>query len=154
MTIIEGIIKEVEKFNDSIRDALDLKNISNTREASNSLRIDYGEDFVSSIGIFYLEFLDTGRGTGKMPPISPIKDWAKNKFGVDDKEALSIAFAVAHKIAVLGTEIFINNSKGIELEKKVLNLKENINANVGQYAVSEIKQVLDKYKKLYNLTLN
>ena len=76
MTTIEAIIKDVERFNDSIVNALDSKNISNTREAAESIRIEFGFDFVRSIGIFYLEFLDTGRGPGEPPPFGKILEWA------------------------------------------------------------------------------
>jgi hypothetical protein len=130
MEIIPSIVKEVEKFNESIKDALDSKNISNTGEAARSLYVDWGENWVKSIGIFYLEFLDTGRGPGKFPPIAQLIKWAQSKFGVDEVEAKSIAFAVARKIADLGTEIYMNKGQGIELEmlsKNLLNLKSKKN---------------------------
>jgi hypothetical protein len=142
----KAIIKEVEKFNDSIVKALDSKNISNTREAAKSLYVDYGNDFVRSIGIFYLEFLDTGRGPGKMPPIAPIQKWAKVKFSVDDKEAEQIAWGVAKNIKKVGTEIFRNNSKGIELSKKIVTLRKSVIEIVQEQAVIEIKQRLNKFK--------
>lgn len=146
---IETTIKEVEKFNDSIKDALNSKNISDTGEAARSLFVEHGEDFVRSIGIFYLEFLDTGRGPGKFPPIEPLKKWAKSKFGVDDKEATSIAFAVAHKIKKLGTTIFISNSKGIELEKKIVTLRQNLNEVLRKSTIATVKQRLDRFKKAH-----
>ena len=151
--IIKQTILEIERFNDSIKDALDSKNISNTREAANSLRVEFGENFVNSIGIFYLEFLDTGRGPGRMPPIAPLIRWAENKFNVDFDEAKSIAFAVAKKIAEIGTEIFNNNSLGIELDKKILTLKENLSENIQLATKLEIIQGLDKFKKIYNMSL-
>jgi hypothetical protein len=146
MEIIKSIIKEVELFNDSIREALDSKNITNTGEAARSLYVDYGENWVKSIGIFYLEFLDTGRGPGKYPPISPLIKWAQSKFGVDVIEAKSIAFAVAKKIADLGTEIYLNHGQGIELEKKIVTLKENLNQVIKESAKFEIKQKLNEFK--------
>lgn len=146
---IEITINEVEKFNDSIRDALNSKNISDTGEAANSLFIEHGADFVQSIGIFYIEFLDTGRAPGKFPPIEPLKDWAKSKFGADDKEATSIAFAVAHKIKKLGTTIFISNSKGIELDKKIVTLRKNLKEALRESTVLAIRQKLDKFKRVH-----
>ena len=151
--IIKQTILEIERFNDSIKDALDSKNISNTREAANSLRVEFGENFVNSIGIFYLEFLDTGRGPGRMPPIAPLIRWAENKFNVDFDEAKSIAFAVAKKIASIGTEIFNNHSLGIELDKKILTLKENLSENIQLATKLEIIQGMDKFKKIYNMSL-
>lgn len=146
---IDAIVKEVEKFNDSIVQALDSKNISNTREAARSIREEHGKDFVRSIGIFYLEFLDTGRAPGSFPPITPLENWARTKFGVDEKEATSIAFAVATKIKNLGTEIFLNNSRGIELDKKIVTLRENIADVSLDETVKSIKQGLDRFKKMH-----
>lgn len=146
---IEASIKEVEKFNDSIRDALDSKNISNTGEAARSIYIDYGENFVRSIGIFYLEFLDTGRGSGKYVPIKPLQDWAKQKFGSGEKESLSIAFAVSEKIYQLGTEIFRNNGEGIELSEKIVTLRENLNIALRESTVLTIKQRLNRFKQAH-----
>ena len=151
--IIQEILKEVEKFNDSIKDALNSKNISNTGEAANSLRIEQGEDFVKSIGIFYLEFLDTGRGPGLPPPFEPIMRWAIGKTGQQRSELYGLVKYVQNKIAKLGTEIFINQGKGIELEKKVLTLKDNINKSLPNSVGFEIKQKLDKFKKIYNMSL-
>lgn len=149
MSVQKAVIKEVEKFNDSIIRTLDTKNISNTREAARSLRVEYGKDFVRSIGIFYLEFLDTGRGPGKFPPISPLIDWAKVKFGANEEEAKQIAFAVSHKIKKLGTEIFRNNKKGIELDKKILTLRKAIIEAISEEAKIEIEQKLDRFKKKF-----
>jgi hypothetical protein len=146
MEIVKTIINEVEKFNESIKDALDSKNISNTGEAARSLYVDWGENWVKSIGIFYLEFLDTGRGPGKPPPIDPLIRWAQNKFGVDEVEAKSIAFAVAKKIAYLGTEIFMNKGQGIELAKKIITLRENLNDVVKESAKFQIKEKLNEFK--------
>jgi len=147
---IQAIIKEVEKFNDSIRDALNSKNISNTREAARSLYVDYGKDFVQSIGVFYLEFLDTGRAPGKFPPKKPIEEWVKTKLGKSesDPEFDGIVYVIQRKIADLGTEIFRNNSKGIELSKKIVTLRENLRAAIKESAVLEIKQRLDKFKNI------
>lgn len=146
MEIIPSIVKEVELFNESIKDALDSKNISNTGEAARSLYVDWGENWVKSIGIFYLEFLDTGRGPGKFPPIEPIIRWAQNKFGVDENEAKGIAFVVARKIANLGTEIYLNKGNGIELEKKIITLREKLNEVIKESAKFEIKQKLNEFK--------
>lgn len=38
------------------------------------------------------------------PPIVPLFDWAKRKFGVDDDEAKAIAYAVREHIAIWGIE--------------------------------------------------
>lgn len=144
---IKNIILEVEKFNESIVRTLDSKNISNTREAANSLYVEHGKDFVRSIGIFYLEFLDTGRAPGKLPPIKPLLEWASQRTGQPEREVWGLAKYVQKKIAEVGTNIFINNRKGIELDKKILTLRKAINESITESVVAEVNQRLDKFKK-------
>ena len=145
---IEVVIKEVEKFNDSIRDALNSKNISDTGEAANSLFVEHGEDFVRSIGIFYIEFLDTGRGQGKFPPREPIARWVQSKLGISpsDSEFNGIVYVISKKIADLGTTIFLNQGKGIELDKKIVTLRQNLNKALRESTIVTIKQRLNKFK--------
>ncbi len=148
---IEATIKEVEKFNDSIRDALSNKDISDTREAANSLFVEHGKDFVQSIGIFYIEFLDTGRAPGKFPPRAPIARWVESKLGIspNDSEFNGIVYVISKKIADLGTTIFRNNSKGIELDKKIVTLRKNLNEALRESTIATIRQRLDRFKKVH-----
>ncbi len=145
--VLEEILKEVEIFNESIRKTLDEKGINNTEEASKSLRIEFGNNFVKSIGVFYLEFLDTGRGPGKFPNIGAIREWVRTKKGVTDARELDrVTFLVARRIAQIGTRIFRNNSKGIELEKKINILNERLIETSSKAAKAEVLQRLDRYK--------
>ena len=144
---IETISTEVQKFNDSIIEALDSKNITNTGEAARSLRVEAGNDYVRSYGIFYLEFLDTGRGPGKPPLFHKILEWAMQRTRQTKSECWGLAVYVTDKIARLGTEIFRNNSKGIELSKKIVNLQENINNEVTKDVKYTLTQKLDYFKK-------
>lgn len=148
---IEAAIREVEKFNNSIRDALDSKNISNTREAARSIYIDYGENFVRSIGIFYLEFLDTGRAHGKFPPREPIAEWVQSRFGLSpgNSEFDGIVFVIQRKIAQLGTEIYLNKGKGIELSEKIVTLRENLIAALRESTILTVKQRLNRFKQAH-----
>lgn len=148
---IKIAIQEVEKFNDSIRDALNSKNISDTKEAANSLFVEHGKDFVQSIGIFYIEFLDTGRAPGKFPPRAPIARWVESKLGISpsDSEFNGIVFVIQRKIAKLGTTIFRNNSKGIELNEKIVTLRKNLNEALRESTVATIRQKLDRFKKVH-----
>ena len=147
------IIDELNAFNESIRDALDAKNINASGEASRSLRVESDINIVRSIGIFYLEFLDTGRGPGKRPPISKLIQWAKIKFGASDEESVKIAFAVANNIKELGTLIYRNNKEGIELNKKIVTLRKAINEKLGESAKADVKQLLNKFKKKHLLKM-
>lgn len=148
---IDAAIKEVEKFNDSIKDALNTKRISDTGEAARSLFVEHGADFVRSIGIFYLEFLDTGRGPGKFPPRRPIERWVESKLGISpsDSEFDGVVYVISKKIADLGTAIFRNNSKGIELNKKIVTLRKNLNEALRESTVFTIKQRLDRFKRAH-----
>lgn len=149
---IQAIINEVEKFNESIKDALNSKNISDTGEAANSLFVEYGNDFVQSIGIFYIEFLDTGRAPGKFPPKAPIESWVKSKLGKSesDSDFDGIVFVIRRKIAEIGTSIFLNNSQGIELDKKIVTLRQAVNEAVSESVKVKIKQRLNKFKNKAN----
>ncbi len=151
-TSIDIVIQEVEKFNDSIKEALNVKNINDTREAANSLFVEHGKDFVRSIGIFYLEFLDTGRAPGKFPPRAPIASWVESKLGIspNDSEFDGIVYVISKKIADLGTTIFRNNEKGIELDKKIVTLRKNLNKALTESTVLTIKQKLDRFKRAHN----
>jgi hypothetical protein len=148
---IEVTIKEVEKFNDSIRDALNSKNISDTGEAAQSLFVEHGEDFVQSIGIFYIEFLDTGRAPGKFPPRAPIARWVESKLGISpgDSEFDGIVYIISKKIADLGTTIFRNQGKGIELDEKIVTLRKNLREALRESTIITIRQRLDRFKKAH-----
>ena len=157
MTTKEIIIQELELFNDSIRQTLNSKRISNTGEAENSLRVEFGKsgnsDIFKSIGIFYLEFLDTGRGGGNPPPFNKILLWAMQKTGQPKEEVWGLAVYVRNKIAEMGTAIFRDNSKGIELDKKTQELKENVLIQIKKNEVAQITQKLDFFKNKYKLSL-
>ncbi|MCK5613612.1 hypothetical protein KAR91_67710 [Candidatus Pacearchaeota archaeon] len=148
---IEIVIQEVEKFNDSIRDALNSKDISDTGEAARSLFVEHGKDFVQSIGIFYIEFLDTGRAPGKFPPRAPIARWVESKLGISptDPEFNGIVYVISKKIADLGTTIFRNQGKGIELDKKIVTLRKNLTEALTESVKTTIKQKLDKFKRVH-----
>jgi len=148
--IIQSVVLEVENFNESIRQTLDEKNINNTREAANSLRVQYGTDFVRSIGIFYLEFLDRGRYPGSYAPFNPISKWVSTKLGItDEKENKQATYAIIKKIHNLGTKIYRDNRNGIELDDKILELKIAVNESIKSSIKIEITRRLDEFKKIY-----
>jgi len=149
MTVVETVIEELEQFNQLIIDSLNSKNISNTGEAAKSLRVKVDGNTIQSLDIFYLEFLDKGRGKGKFPDLNKIKSWVQSKLGItDENEINQVAFFVSRNIAKLGTAIFRDNSKGIEIDKKVAILRADIKENIGKAAKSEMIQKLDRFKKL------
>ena len=134
--LIDNTIKLVEKFNDEIRSDLSSKGIDNTREASNSMRIEVkvqGTKInIISSGIDYMYYLDKGRRPGKFPPVSVIEDWVANK-------PVEInPYLVGRKIAREGTAIFRDSSKGIELDKKRKALLDELNREAPKWAKQDL----------------
>ena len=149
--ILDGIEKEVIKLNDSIKLELDIQDINNTGEASRSLEVKKYDNRVQSLGVFYLEFLDTGRGPGKYPPTNKIRLWVQQKLGLtDEKEINTATFLISRKIKELGTQIFEKKKKGIGLTEKTERLRKEISSKLPDLAKAEVIQRLDKYKKLFN----
>ena len=83
----------------------------------------------------YTEQLVWGRKPGKQPPISALENWAQIKLGLSGKQALGAAFAIANKIAKVGTEIYRNN--GTDL-LEVLNKPENLR-RINEYLGDKLK---------------
>ena len=69
----------------------------------------------------YAYFVEYGRRSGKMPPLFVIKQWVRKKFGVDAKEAKSIGFLIARKIAKKGTKPHPFFAPAVEKNKKQIN---------------------------------
>ena len=64
----------------------------------------------------YAGYVETGTSP-HFPPIEPLMLWAKRKFAVDEKEAKSIAFAIARKISVSGTKGHFMFQRAVENEQ-------------------------------------
>ena len=59
-----------------------------------------------------------------MPPLQPLVDWAKRKFGVDDDEAEEIAEAVRWKIFHVGTKPRFYMKRAVQILQKRIVLSE------------------------------
>jgi hypothetical protein len=125
--------KHLNLLRDRIRDTLAAKNLDNTGEAGMSLEVQGSK----LLGADYLYYLDKGRGPGKFPPVQNIRDWVRQKLGVDDKEAKGIAFLVGRKISKEGTEIYKNSSKGIELDSLVSEMLDELTKELPQEMAAE-----------------
>lgn len=68
--------------------------------------VSFGMPVKAQVGtpLEYGEVIEHGRRPGKaMPPVEPIARWARSILGItDEKEARSVGFAIARKIAVKG----------------------------------------------------
>ena len=134
--LIENTVLLVENFNDEIRSDLSSKGLDNSGQAANSIRIVTTKNSVTSFGVDYLFYLDKGRGPGKFPPPETIKKW------VESKPVPVHPFVIGRKIAREGTEIFKDNSKGIELDVKREELTKKIKQNAPLWAKNDIlKQI-------------
>lgn len=141
--IIKIIQNVVDKF---LIPRFNVLGMNATGKWLDSLQVDATDGTAVIKGQNYTEFLTKGRKPGKRPPIAPLINWAKAKFGVGEKEAKSIAFAVATKIANSGTTW---HEKGgtdlIELlnEKQVTDyINQNITVIINENLERELLKIL------------
>jgi len=72
----------------------------------------------------YSDSIEFGRLPGSMPPVAPIKGWVQRKLGVrNDKEAKSIAWAIATDLKKNGTSPRPFLQPAIDLARTRLKLK-------------------------------
>ena len=126
--------KHLTALKEKIQRQITSKGLDNSGEAFNSLEVNGNKLF----GNDYIYYLDKGRAPGKFPPT--LINWVRNKLGLQGSEAKQVDFLVRRKIAREGTEIFRNNSKGIELARLVdETLDELIKELPEQVAVEVLK---------------
>ena len=148
MSLIENIIVEnVTGFNESIKDTIIKKRINDTGSAARSLKVVVVGNKVQSVGNDYIEVLDRGRRPGKFAPVDNIRDWVRSKLGLTEpKEINSVAYLVNRKIALAGTEIFLNPSRGLQIDNKISDMRKKLNKDLRIHAVVEVKKILNKFK--------
>ncbi len=115
---LENILKtSLLLLSDSIVSDMNSNNSNSSSKLASSLTVDtFGTAELvggSLSGEDYWKFFDKGRKPGKMPPISPIEKWVKNK-GID-VSAWAIAKSIAKK-GTKGTNIFTDNIDRFEKE--------------------------------------
>lgn len=100
MQIAEDIVKKIQ-------DEIAFEGLVYTGELFDSWEITREGDGSITIGspLVWAAVTDGGRVPGKMPPVSALFPWVKAKLGItDDKEAMSIAWAIARKLEREGME--------------------------------------------------
>lgn len=112
--------KHLNNLKEKIKSTLAEKNIDNSGEASLSLEVKESQ----LLGNHYIYYLNQGRGPGKFPP--SMMGWIRDKLGLHGVEAKQVDFLVRRKIAREGTEIFKNKSKGLEFDKLVDDMLDEI----------------------------
>lgn len=142
-------------FNENLAKELDQKGITNTGEAKETLKVEIDErnQVGRSIGKYYLEFLDRGRGPGKFPPPDNIAQWVRLKIGIqDDKEVRQIVFLIGRKISNEGTEIYKAPMKGIELDvlatELIKEIKDNLPREIKAEVLLRLRDEIKKHLKL------
>lgn len=80
--------------------------LSNSGRAEKLGSCDYQAGFFSELqGRGYAEYVENGRKAGKMPPPKILTAWVRKKLRIrKEKQAASVAFLIARKIAKKGTK--------------------------------------------------
>lgn len=139
------ILKNLDEFNQMIKDEMVRKGINDTKEASNSLKsVQKDDKTFQSVGVDYIEILDKGRSPGKFAPVDNIQEWVRSKLGItDDREIRSVAYLVNRKIAREGTGIYRNNSKGLEIDSLIEEFTKKLVKELQVFAVADVKKQLN-----------
>lgn len=142
------ISKNLDDFNQSIKDDIVRKGINDTGSAANSLKVVVKGEKVASVGNDYIEVLDKGRSPGKFAPVDNIRDWVATKLGITSNPELNqVAYLVNRKIAREGTAIFKDNTKGLEISKKIETLSNNLKKDLQVFAKANVIEQLNKFQK-------
>jgi len=111
--MLSGVVKAIltgfaERTIEGIRSRI--PNVTGKMSQSLGYRIDE-----NGLTIFssekYFTVLETGRKPGKMPPISAIEEWVKNKPVASDINPRSLAFLIARKIGEEGSLLYRQGGK-------------------------------------------
>jgi hypothetical protein len=86
----------------------------------------------------YTEQLVYGRKPGNAPPITPLENWVKAKFGITGKEATSFAFAISKKIAKEGTTWHQRGGSDLLEVLETAEVLNYINKQIARYFQAEI----------------
>lgn len=117
-----------------------------TGKTSRSLELEATDTRLKIEGAKSFLFVEVGRGAGKRPPIAPLKEWAIAKgLARDSKQATSIAFAVATKIASSGTTTVSRNNprdiyQSVITDEKVESIYDQIKGVFADKVLSDVIQ--------------
>ncbi len=112
--MIKKVLENIgEELIEEIQNRMSQKNLNASGKASDSLKAEASDTLLEIKGNRYIGALNKGRKPGKFPPPDEILKWIKNKLNISDAEKL--VYPISKKIAEKGTNIFMDNSLGIEL---------------------------------------
>lgn len=130
--------KSLESLKRNIQEAIASKGLDSSGAAFDSLEVSGNQ----LLGADYLYYLDKGRGPGKFPPPANIVEWVRSKLGLEGREAKQVAFLIGRKISENGTEIFRDNSKGINLDALIQEMLDELEQEVADEAKIELMKWL------------
>lgn len=138
MPFDELTYKHLNRLSETIRQVMKEKNLSNTGGAEASLEVKGNR----LLGNDYIYFLDQGRKPGKFPPVTTMRDYVREKLLIEEKEVNQVAFLVGRKIKRDGTDIFRNSAKGLQLDRLVDNMLEELYKEIPETATVYAKKLL------------
>jgi hypothetical protein len=138
----EGIQRKVSEFLDQtvLRLKASLQGSSSSGKLASSIETIITEDGGKILIAFYAYFLIYGRRPGKMPPVSAIKDWLRDR-GIDEKAAWPIARTIAREGSKLWQKYRGGNS-GIFAEALNEQIIRDFQEDLGKYVQIEIASSL------------
>lgn len=101
-------------------------------------------------GAGYFEFQDFGRGAGKPSPVQKIYDWLQyKKYGLtyeNDKQRLSLAFAISRNHAKQGSRFFKKNTFILQQSlspSTFVQLYDDLSNSFGLQVLTDIERVFN-----------
>ena len=132
--------KHLNNLKRDISDAMAIKNLDSSGNASASLRVDNNK----LLGADYIYYLDQGRAPGKFPPPRNLIEWVRQKLNVTNSEAKSAAFLIGRKISREGTAIYNDKSKGLELDELIADTLAELKKELPKLAKAEFLKFATK----------
>ena len=140
--ILDGIgIELIEEADSRLAD----RNINNTGATSESLDEEATENNLKIKGVGTIRFINDGRRPGKFAPPNVIQDWVRSKLNItDEKEVKQVAFLINRKLAVEGNRMFIDKTKGLQLDEVVKLGIDKINERIPENIIIGVKSEINK----------
>ena len=133
-------IELIEEIDSRLAD----RNINNTGATSGSLKEEATENNLKIKGVGTIRFIDVGRRPGKFAPPNVIQDWVRRKLNNQgEKEVKQVAFLINRKLAVEGNRMFIDKTKGLQLDEVVKLGIDKINKRIPENIIIGVKSEIN-----------
>ena len=114
------------------------KGLYSSGKSASSLNYEVRPDGGTQKGSAYFQQQITGRRPGKMPPVEDILAWIEFK-GIQSDNPESFAWAVAKKIAKVGTDVNQGKREGLDFIGIVAKNRDELMKNLKKGLVERIK---------------